>query len=169
MPERGRDGKRDRDGTSRAGMAPAGQGWLQQDRAGILAFLCQPLSLSQHAQTSHGAPLRHLQPSHPHGLLPLISFTPPVLPSPLAGSSPSTITHLCRQLYCPWCDISGDVSPQQRHSAFPLLQAFLHHRQEVIPPPFLLPVPDILALFPAEGRGDCWWGCWPAKLLPQQQ
>lgn len=146
--------------TSRAGTA---------GEAGAAPCLCRPLGHSWHAQTAGNAPLGHCQPqpSHPHGLLPPISFTPPAFPSPLAASSPSIITHLCRQLPCPWCAFSGDILPPRRHSAFPLLQAFLHHRQQVIPPPFLLPMPDILAFFPAEGRGDCWWGCWLAcKAAP---
>lgn len=81
-------------------------------------------------------------------------------PSPLLLSLLLSFHRLCTQLGCPHCDVSGGVLPQQRHSAFPLLQAFFHHRQQVIPPPFLFPMPDILALFPAEGPGDCWWGCW---------
>ncbi|RLV98388.1 hypothetical protein DV515_00010792 [Chloebia gouldiae] len=74
------------------GMAGQGQGrgWL---RAGPLAThtpgQCPP-------QTCATPALTPLQPS------PLISVTPPAFPSPLAGSSPSSITHLCRQLRCPW-------------------------------------------------------------------
>lgn len=49
-------------------------------------------------------------------------------------SSPSIIS---ADTGLPWCGVSEDILPQQRHSAFPLLQAFLHH---IIPHPFLLPV-----------------------------
>lgn len=35
-------------------------------------------------------------------------------------------------------------------------------QQKVIPPPLLLPVPDILALYPTGVWGDRWLGCWAA-------
>lgn len=100
-------------GTERAGRGQRGRG--------CSVCLCWHLGHSQHAQTSGTAPTRRLQPqpSRPCCLLPHISFTPPAFPSPLTGSCPSTIAHLCRQLGCPWCDVSGDILPQQRHSALP--------------------------------------------------
>lgn len=109
-------------GTVRAGQGRAGaglgQGW------GCSVSVLAPGLLTQHRECSP-----HTSPA-PTSLCPPPSHFFPSLTVPLLPSSLQTLD-------CPWCGVSEDILPQQRHSAFPLLQAFLHH---IIPHPFLLPV-----------------------------